>query len=232
MEIKNTGIMFSIFVILLFAASACAQGVSPEEAAKKDRQISDLQSQVAALQKNPTNAEVGLKMGMRKLWEDHVTWTRNYVISAVSDLPDTSLAAQRLLKNQEDIGNAIKPLYGEEAGNKLTALLKDHILIAADIIKAAKAGSANGVAEGQKKWSQNADEIAALLSGANPNWPKQALKDMLQMHLDLTTEEVVARLTKDYARDIAAYDKVHEHALGMADALSGGIIKQFPQKFK
>lgn len=205
---KTKNMLFGVFVVLLFL-SACAQA-----------------------QKNPTKAEVELKMGMRKLWEDHVTWTRMFIVSAVADAPDTSLAAQRLLKNQEDIGNAIKPLYGNDAGDKLTALLKDHILIAADIIKAAKAGDANGVSNGQKKWSQNADDIASFLSSANPNWPKQALKGMLQMHLDLTTEEVVARLTKDYAKDIATYDKVHEHALSMADALSDGIVKQFPEKFK
>lgn len=209
MKQKNFGIVFGALIILIFVVSACAQA-----------------------QKNPTKAEVELKMGMRKLWEDHVTWTRMYIVSAIADAPDTSLAAQRLLKNQEDIGNAIKPLYGDEAGDKLTELLKDHILIAADIIKAAKAGDGNGVSEGQKGWSRNADDIAALLSSANPNWPKQALKGMLQMHLDLTTEEVVARLTKDYAKDIASYDKVHEHALSMADALSDGIIKQFPQKFR
>lgn len=232
MKAKNLFIVLSLAVVLLFAASACTQGISPGESAKKDKQISDLLSQVASLQKNPTKSQVDLKMTMRKLWEDHVTWTRMYIVSAAADAPDASLAAQRLLKNQEDIGNAIQPYYGNEAGDKLTVLLKDHILMAADIIKAAKAGNTKVVAEGQQKWSQNADDIALLLSGANPNWPKQALKDMLQMHLDLTTEEVVARLAKDYAKDISTYDKVHEHALSMADALSDGIIKQFPQKFR
>ena len=171
-------------------------------------------------------------MAMRKLWEDHITYTRNYIISALAGLEDTGKVAERLLKNQDDIGDAIKPIYGNDAGKKLAALLRDHILIAADIVKAAKSGDNNGVTAGQKKWHENADEIAAFLSGANPNWPQKALVDMLYKHLDYTTAEVVSRLKKDWAADIEAYDKGHEHMLMFADALTDGIVKQFPEKFK
>ncbi len=137
-------------------------------------------------------------MAMRKLWEDHITYTRNYIISALADLEDAGKVAERLLKNQDDIGNAIKPIYGDEAGKKLAALLRDHILIAADIVKAAKTGDSEGVTKGQKRWHKNADGIAVFLSGANSNWPKQVLVDMLYKHLDYTTAEVVSRLKKDW----------------------------------
>lgn len=179
-----------------------------------------------------TKSEFDFRMSMQKLWEDHIAWTRMFIVDASYDLGSIDATTQRLLKNQEDIGNAIKPYYGNDAGNKLTALLKDHILIAADIVKAAKAGDNNAVSEGQKRWTKNADDIAAFLSSANPNWKKDDLKQMLQMHLDATTEEVVATLQKDYAKSISAYDKVHTHALGMSDALSDGIVKQFPEKFQ
>jgi hypothetical protein len=77
---------------------------------------------------------------MRKLWEDPITWTRFYIISAVHNLPDKDATTQRLLANQTDIGNAIEPFYCEAAGNQLTALLKDHILGTADLLSAAQAG--------------------------------------------------------------------------------------------
>lgn len=172
-----------------------------------------------------------LKAAMRKLWEDHITWTRVYIIDALAGLPDTDKVAARLLKNQEDIGNAIKPYYGEAAGNKLTAFLKDHVLIAAAIVRAAKAGDDARVAAEQKRWSGNADDIAAFLSGANPNWSRARVRDMLQKHLDLTTQQAVARLHQDWDADIKAYDENHEHMLMFSDALSGGVIKQFPAKF-
>lgn len=172
-----------------------------------------------------------LVLALRDLWVDHTGWTRNYIISFVAGLPDTNFATQRLLKNQEDIGNAIKPFYGNEAGNKLTSLLKDHIMGAVDLLKAAKAGNTTGAAAAEKKWYENADLIATFLSSANPNWSKEALKSMLDNHLALTKSEAVARLTGNYAADITAYDKVRQEANMMSDALADGIIKQFPDKF-
>jgi hypothetical protein len=172
-----------------------------------------------------------LRQGMRKLWEDHITWTRLYIVSATSDLPDKDATAKRLLQNQTDIGNAVKPFYGDAAGEKLTALLKDHILIAVDIIDAAKKGDDAKKNAAVQKWTANADEIAAFLSGANPkNWPAADMKRMMREHLDATTAELVARLQKNWDADVAAYDRVHGQILHMADMLSDGIIKQFPAK--
>jgi len=175
---------------------------------------------------------VEVRMAMRKLWEEHIVYTRNYIVSALADLPDGDAVAQRLLKNQDDIGNAIKPYYGEAAGNKLAALLRDHITIATEVVKAAKAGDKTQLADAQKKWSANGRDIAAFLSGANPHWPKNDLESMLQKHLDLTTGEVVGRLNKDWGADIKSYDEGHAHMLMFADTLTDGIAKQFPEKFK
>jgi hypothetical protein len=178
-----------------------------------------------------TQSVVDLRSAMRQLWEEHIVYTRNFIISAVGGLEDTGPVAERLLRNQDDIGAAIAPIYGDAAGKKLASLLRDHILIAADIVKAAKAGDNDGVDKGQKRWVANADEIAAFLSGANPNWPVQTLKDMLYKHLAYTTTEVVSRLKKDWGADIEAYDKGHAHMLMFADVLTDGIVKQFPKKF-
>lgn len=178
-----------------------------------------------------TKSSVELKMTMRKLWEDHIIYTRNYIISALADLEDTSKVAERLLKNQDDIGDAIKPIYGDEAGKKLASLLRDHILVATEVVKAAKMGNNEELSKANKKWYANADDIAAFLSSANHNWPKNVLQDMLYKHLEYTTQEVVSRLKKDWASDIGAYDKGHVHMLMFADALTDGIVKQFPDKF-
>lgn len=175
---------------------------------------------------------VSLRMAMRQLWEEHLVWTRNYIISALAGLEDTSNVANRLLKNQDDIGNAIKPYYGEEAGKKLAALLRDHIMIATEVVGAAKAGKTDELTKAQKKWSANGDEIASFLSTANPNWPKDDCAKMLAKHLEYTTDECVCRLKKDWAGDINAYDRGHEHMLMFADMLSKGIAMQFPDKFK
>lgn len=173
-----------------------------------------------------------LRMGMRKLWEDHISYTRNYIISALADLGDKDAVAERLFKNQDDIGKAIVPYYGDDAGNTLAALLRDHIKIAAEVVDAAKKGDKDALDKSQKKWTANADEIAVFLSTANPNWTKEGLTEALHKHLELTTGEVVARLNKDWKADIQSYDKGEDHMLKFADTLSEGVEKQFPEKFK
>jgi hypothetical protein len=170
--------------------------------------------------------------GMRKLWEDHVTWTRLAIISIVDELPDQQVTVDRLLQNQVDIGDAIKPFYGDEAGTQLTELLREHILIAADILAAARSNDQAAVAEANDRWYANADEIAAFLATANPDeWSQDEMTSMMREHLDLTLEEATARLTGDYAADVAAYDRIHNQILEMADMLSDGIVAQFPEQF-
>lgn len=175
---------------------------------------------------------VQLKFDFRKLWIDHVVWTRNYIVSAAAEMQDQQKVLDRLLKNQQDIGDAIKPYYGEEAGNKLAALLREHILIAGKIVDAAKQGNQAEVEAYNKEWFRNADDIAQFLSSANPNWSNKQLKDLLYMHLQLVTDAVKARLTKDWDADVVAFDKGQEHIILLADVLSEGVIKQFPQQFK
>jgi hypothetical protein len=179
-----------------------------------------------------SRSELVLRQGMRRLWEDHVTWTRLAIISLTTDSPDTEATVGRLLRNQTDIGNAIKPFYGGPAGRQLTALLREHILIAADLIAAARSGNQGRVASEQARWAANADRIASLLSRANPAWKLGPTRAMMREHLRLTTSEALARIQRDWAADVRAYDRIHRQALHMADMLSAGIVKQFPSRFR
>ena len=169
---------------------------------------------------------------MRKLWTDHVAWTRMYIISAAAGLPDLKPTTDRLLQNQSDIGSAVGAYYGAEAGTKLSALLKDHILQAAELVGASKAGDQAKAADAKTRWYKNADEIAEFLAGANPKqWPVATLKGAMKTHLDQTLEEASDRLQGKYDEDIKDYEAIVSHILMMADLLADGIIAQFPQKF-
>jgi hypothetical protein len=216
--------LLAVGVLLSFSLSGVAAGKS-------------LPAKTAA-DSSRTNGDISAKQlafhdAMRKLWEDHVTWTRLFLVSAAANLPDKGATTERLLQNQVDIGNAIKAYYGDAAGEKLTLLLKAHIITAAELVAALQANDAAKVRDASKRWTANADEIAAFLSGANPkNWPYADMKQMMHEHLNLTTAEVQARLKGDWTADISAYDKIHAQILHMADMLSNGIISQFPAQFK
>jgi hypothetical protein len=177
--------------------------------------------------------QVAFHDGLRKLWEDHITWTRLAIVSFAAGLPDLPATENRLLANQADIGNAIEPYYGHKAGNRLTALLRHHILGAVALLQAAKAGDAGAVSKASAAWYANANQIADFLHAANPrHWPRRAMRTMMKEHLDETLAEAEDRLEGRFAADIRDYEAVHRHILAMADMLSDGIMRQFPGRFR
>jgi len=176
------------------------------------------------------NSIINLKMDERRLWIDHVSWTRSFIVSDLASLPDKDVVLQRLLKNQVDIGASIKPYYGEEAGNKLSKLLREHITIGGQVVDSAKSNKKADLDKYNKLWYKNADDITDFLSSANPNWSNSELKDMLHKHLEFITNQVVARINKNWKADVDAYDKGEDHMIKFADVLSDGIAKQFPEK--
>ena len=170
---------------------------------------------------------------MRKLWEDHITWTRLAIVSFAAGLPDLPATEARLLANQSDIGKAIEPYYGRTAGHQLTALLRDHILGAVALLQAAKSGDQTAIAKASAAWYANANQIADFLHAANPHaWPRATMRAMMKTHLDQTLAEAQHRLQGNFAADVRDYDAVHRHILEMADTLSAGIMRQFPGRFR
>jgi hypothetical protein len=176
--------------------------------------------------------QVALRQDMRTLWQEHVVWTRQVIVDFAADLPSLGASQARLLRNQTDIGDAIAPFYGRAAGARLTGLLRAHILIAVDVLTAAKAGDTAGLTRAQARWTRNADQVAGFLTSANPTaWPRAEMRGMMRHHLRLTTDEAVARLTGDWSADVRAYGRIQAQILDMADMLSAGIISQFPRRF-
>jgi hypothetical protein len=179
-----------------------------------------------------TKKELQLRNEMRRLWEEHVTWTRLVIVSFDADLPDLAATEQRLLQNQKDIGEATEPFYGEAAATQLTHLLRRHILIAVRVLAAAKAGDQAALDAAQARWHRNARQIARFPHNANPkNWPLREMRRMMNRHLALTTQEAVDHLTGHFQSDVRDYDRVEHEILQMADMLSTGIIAQFPGGF-
>jgi hypothetical protein len=172
------------------------------------------------------------RQSMNKLWEEHVAWTRMAIVSFAGGLPDLQATETRLLRNQVDIGDAIKPFYGTAAGNQLTRLLQTHILQAVTVLQAAKAGNTQRLNAAVKAWYANAHQIAAFLAHANPqHWPLAATTMMMDDHLKLTTQEAVDELHGHWAKSVADYDRIETEILGMSSTLSQGIINQFPSRF-
>jgi hypothetical protein len=180
----------------------------------------------------PTAAQVAFHDQMRKLWEDHVTWTRLAIVTFADSSPGFPATAARLLQNQTDIGNAVAPFYGAVAGQQLSALLHDHITIAVQLLQDARAGDTAAFNAARTGWYANANQIADFLSAANPRfWPDATMREAMKVHLDETLTEAVDELNGNYPASVSDYEAVHLHILAMADLLSSGIMRQFRDEF-
>ena len=166
----------------------------------------------------------------RKLWEDHITWTRVVIMGILSDLPGTNVYIDRLLQNAQDMEDALAPYYGDDA-EVFGDLITDHLVIAAQILQAAKDGQPlDGLIA---SWYANSHDIAVQMNEMNPEfWPLEETEKMWTDHLDATLAEAVAHLTGDFEGEVSAYDEVHDLALEMADFFSDGVMRQFPNGFQ
>lgn len=212
--------------LVLVAATAQFGGRANALSTPSDARLSASAADPSAIAK-----QYVFRAAMRRLWEDHIVWTRMVIVGVFADAPDTPAALERLLRNQSDIGDAIRPFYGDEAATRLASLLTDHILIAGRLLTAAKAGDTTAFVAAKEDWYENAHDIALFLASANRKWTLAELDEAMRTHLDTTLDEAVARLTEDWEGDVVAYDRVHEHILHLADLLSEGIIDQFPAHF-
>lgn len=165
----------------------------------------------------------------RKLWEDHITWTRVVIIGILDELPGTETYIARLLQNYEDMEEALTPYYGDEA-EVLGDLIQDHLVIAAQLVTALNNGQPTDALAAS--WYANAHDIAVQMNKMNPQfWPLQETEQMWTDHLDATLEEAVDHFSGNFAGEVAAYDRIHDLAMEMADFFSDGVISQFPNRF-
>ncbi|MCZ2258180.1 hypothetical protein [Sporosarcina sp. G11-34] len=167
----------------------------------------------------------------RLLWLEHVNWTRMTIISIVFGLPDLEFVQERLLRNATDLGNCLRPFYGDQIADKYAELIKEHLVLAAELVTAAVKGDSKTAAEKEKQWYRNADDIAEFLSNINPYLGKEEVTKMFYTHLALTKQEAVYMIQKNFTADIEVFDKIEAQALEMADMISKAIIIQFPYRF-
>ncbi len=172
---------------------------------------------------NNTNSDTTLRDTLRMLWEAHIFWTRLAILSIVFDLPDADVVTNKLLSNPGDFANLLTPYIGKNNATMFDKLLTSHLVIASQLVKAAKAGDSAAAADYVKQWYANADEIARFLSSVNPKWSESKWKNMLYEHLADTKSEAVNMLQKNYQASINDFASIEPEALEMAEYMYQGL---------
>lgn len=175
--------------------------------------------------------QVNLLEQMNLVWEQHIMWTRMLLISIAENLKDLDATEARLLQNPRDIANIFRRYYGNSIADRIQSLLTEHLTIGKDLIVALKNNNQKLAKELNDRWYANANAMADAFSSINPFYPKEQVRKMLYDHLRLTTDEVKARLRKDYSADIKAFDMVQKEILEMSQFFVNGIVRQFPNLF-
>ncbi len=181
--------------------------------------------------KNQNLSAAQLKWEYRRLWIDHIMWSRNYIITLFQNSPDLKQATQRIIRNVQEIGNSISPYYGKAASNQFTKLLAVHLNIAVKLLDSLKKGESTNIQKYETEWHKNADEIIRFLGNLNPAWKRKELKGEFYMHLKMMSDIAYARKEKKWEEEIRLMDKSMDHIIHLADIFSQGIIQQFPERF-
>ncbi len=189
------------------------------------------QSSTRTADHNISQTEANFMAMNRLLWMEHVNWTRMTIISIVFNLPDLPFVQKRLLQNATDLGNSIRPFYGNQIADHYAELINEHLTIAAELVTAAVKGDAKTAEAKEKEWYRNGDDIVLFLTKINPYLSKEAIQKMFYLHLALTKEEAVTMIKKDYQASIAVFDKIVAEALAMSDLIASAIVMQFSQLF-
>ncbi len=148
------------------------------------------------------------------------------------DLPSLNVTTDRLLQNPKDFEEVLVSFYGQDTAAKFAELLTTHLTIANELVIAAKEGNVDAASDAEKRWYENADQIATFLSNINPNWSVDDWQEMLYNHLAMTKTEANDILTQNYEDSINVFADIERGALEMADVMTQGIVQQFMQFFR
>jgi len=184
---------------------------------------------------SPTAADspaLTTRLAERDLWVEHIFWIRNYALANQSaDQKQAKVAADQVVDNATKIANSIAPLYGQPAADQLLKLLAGHWGAVKHYSDATVAKDAKGKQAAVTELTSNAKAIAAFLATANPNLPEATLVTMLSAHGGHHITQIDEFAAHDYAGEARTWAMMRTHILALADALTGALVKQFPDKF-
>ena len=92
-----------------------------------------------------TARQLAFHDAMRKLWEDHITWTRLAIVSFAGGLPDLPATEARLLRQSGGHRQGDRALLRRDRRPPADRAAGEHILGAVALLQAAKSGDQTAI---------------------------------------------------------------------------------------
>jgi hypothetical protein len=165
---------------------------------------------------------------LRDLWTGHIFWVRNVALATFNKNDAAAKAAEdQVVSNARSIAVAIEPFYGADAKDALFKLLAGHYGAVKDYLVATVADNASGQSKATEALTSNAEAIAAFLSKANPNLPKDTVNGLLLAHGSHHIQQIEELRDRKYAAEAKTWEEMKTHMYVIADAMADALAKQF-----
>jgi len=172
------------------------------------------------------------KAALRDLWLGHILGIRNVAVATLDkNGAAREIAEKGVVANAEQIARSIEPFYGKAASDKLFTLLAGHYGAIRDHLDATVAGNSARQEVAIKALTVNAGEISTFLSEANPYLPKETVMGLLTAHAAHHIQQFQQLKAGEYAEEADTWKGMKQHIYVVADALTGALTRQFPDKF-
>jgi len=171
-------------------------------------------------------------VALRELWLGHIFWVRNVSVATIDKNYSAGKAAeQQAVANAKAIAASIQPFYGAAAEDSFFKLLAGHYGAVKAYLVATVAADAAAQATATQVLASNAEEIAALLSKANPYLEQDAVQGALLAHGGHHIQQIRQLNNREYEAEAQTWEEMKNHVYQIADATADALAKQFAEKF-
>ena len=227
----------ALMAISLFGVACASDATEPTGTTQTDTDTSmsdDSDGSASSTTPAVDTQAATLTRDLTALLADHEYLAGLAVVQGVTVGPKSAefaAAAGALDKNSVQLSEAIGSVYGDAGAKKFLSLWRAHIGFFVDYTLAKAGGDAAAEKVALKKLDGYRSDFGAFIEGATEGGlPADAVEEALEPHVEST----IAAIDSVIAGDGKAFDKLREaasHLPGIATALSGAIVAQFPEKF-
>ena len=171
--------------------------------------------------------QITLLSNLRRVWAQHVWWSRLYILSIVYDLPYQDLIFNRTLRNSSDFFRFLERFYTPKQLKPIETLFEEYNKTKSTYLYNKVAGNSYAASIYRKRWYEIADQLADLMYQLNPFLPPSRSKPLIYSLIEGTDSQVENMLIGQTEKEIMFFDMIELEAYEFADFIATGMMSHF-----